>query len=375
MRALRRIWQGMGRALARMLRLIGSALRFLWRWALRLVLVLAVLLLGLLSPVAYTEMACRAPMGTQDYQPLIADPDWQRPESRSLTTYPEWHIVYAYQDYAEVIAKGDPHAFAYTKAIAGFWSSLCPLAKLAAGHGGFDTASKMTIYTIGVSFTAELLLKAAYEESFGRLATLIRGKERAALDEVSARQAADYAVFLHQTPWYKWDFRRDLAELRDASRGSFRDRERLLALGLEYRAKAAYAGAIAEAVAATGEDQLRMRSIVRGLPADWFGAEPEVAVISERPEGVEIETPRYAEFTELARRIAAAGGDFVEIAGNDEILITMLAPNADPAMLYSVQRQGFGDWRQLALVPVADLASAIRAMRASPRRLEHIYDY
>ena len=106
----------------------------------------------------------------------------------------------------------------------------------------------MTIYTIGVSFTAELLVKALYEETVGRVEALLRGAERAELDDVSARQAADYAKFLQQTPWYKWDFRSDAAELRVASTGSMRDREREFALGLEYGAKAAYAGVIASAV-------------------------------------------------------------------------------------------------------------------------------
>jgi hypothetical protein len=75
-----------------------------------------------------------------------------RPEERTFTTYPEWHIVHAYEDYARVIASADPHDFGYLQAITGFWSSLCPLTGLADQHGGFTTQSKMTLYTIGISF-------------------------------------------------------------------------------------------------------------------------------------------------------------------------------------------------------------------------------
>lgn len=364
MQILRAIWQ----------RVLGT-FRLIWRWLLRLALLAAVLILGLLAPVAYTEIACRAPLAPSSYQPQISDPAWQRPEARTLTTYPEWHIVYAYEDYAKVIASKDPHSFSYLAAIKGFWTSLCPLAKLAGNHGGFDSTSKMTIYTIGVSFTAELLLKATYEETLGRIATWARGPQKAHLDQVSAEQAANYAEFLHQTPWYLWDFDKDKAELNAKASGSWRDLERRLALGVEYGAKAAYAWAIAGAVAATGNDQLRMQSIVKGLPPSWFDAEPEVQVIETRGSDLLIETPRYAAFTALAQRIAAAGGDFAEIAGNDEILISMLAPTSDPAMLHSAPRQGFDDWRQLALLPVSDLAGALRALSSGPRRLEHIYDY
>jgi hypothetical protein len=215
------------------------------------------------------------------------------------------------------------------------------------------------VYTIGVSFTAELLLKAAYEETIGRLFS----GTRAPLDDLSARQAADYAVFLHQTPWYRWDFTRDAAELEAAATLALRDRERRLALGLEYRAKAAYARVIAAAVAAVGEDQLRLRAVVAGMDAGVLAALPEVVVVETLPQGVVIEAPRYRAFTRLAEQIASAGGDFVEIAGNDDILFTVVTdqPGAEGAV-HSFPRQGNPGFRHLVLVPVAELAGALRAL-------------
>ncbi|WP_275982040.1 hypothetical protein [Frigidibacter sp. ROC022] len=349
----------------------------LWRWLRRLALALVLLILGLLSPVAYVELACRGAPVEDGYAPLIADPAWQRNESRTYTTYPEWHIVYAYEDYAEVLKRGDPQDFGYLRAITGFWSAACPLARTAAAHGGFDTRSKQSIYTIGVSFTLEMLMKAAYEETLGRGATWIRGPERSALDHVSARQAGLYSRFLHQVPWYKWDFRNSARELTATPARGFRDHERRLALGLEYRAKAVYAGLIERAVQEVGADQLRMRSIVAGLPPETLAALPQVAVIAERPEGVEIETPRYEAFNRLAIRIADAGGDFVEIAGNDQIMVTVLGSGAAPVgrLIHSARRQGFGDSRQLLELPVPELAGAIRTLASGPLRLEHVYDY
>ena len=38
-----------------------------------------------------------------------------------------------------------------------------------------------------------MALKAAYEETFGRIATWVRGSDRALLDDISARQAASQA--------------------------------------------------------------------------------------------------------------------------------------------------------------------------------------
>lgn len=344
------------------------------RWLRRLALALVALVLLVVSPVAWTESFCRGAPGGQGYIPLYPDPEWRRAESRTLTTYPEWHIVHAYDDYARVIATGDPHDFAFLRAIAGFWTALCPLAERSAGMGGFTGDSKTTIYTIGVSFTAELLLKAAYEETLGRVATWVRGSERSPLDDLSAGQAADYAAFLQQVPWYQWEFRGDAAALEAAASDAFRDRERALALGLEFRAKAAYAGVISAAVAGIGADALRLRSVVTGLDPAALAEIGGATVVATLPGGVVIETDRYRAFTRVLERLAAAGADMAEIAGNDEILFTAISDRPEaPGALHSFRRQGYGDWRHLVLVPVPELLDRLR--RPGELRLEHVHDY
>jgi hypothetical protein len=346
--------------------------RAVFRLIRRLVLLVIVLVLGLLSPVAYVEVMCR-PQGPAPARVPLVGAEWQRAEGRTLLTYPEWHIVHAYADYAEVIRAGDPHDFGFLQSIGGFWSSTCALAKASGPHGGFPWETKQMVYTIGVSFTAELLLKAAYEETVGRLVTLLRGEGRAALDDLSARQAADYAVFLQQVPWYKWDFARDATELDSAATGGLRDRERRVALGLEYRAKAGYAKVIEAAVAAVGADALRLRAVVSGVDQPTLAALAEVQVIGTVPEGTVIEAPRYRAFTRIAETIAANGGDFVEIAGNDDILLTVVTDAADPAALHSFARQGNPGVRHLLLIPVAALGATLRGL--PPGALEHIHDY
>jgi hypothetical protein len=347
--------------------------RRLLRWLTRIALALLLVVAGLLSPLVYIETMCR-PQGTPTaYTPLLP-PEWQRAEARTLLTYPEWHIVHAYDDYAEVIRTGDPHQFGFLSSITGFWSSLCALSQASGEHGGFDWMTKQTAYTIGVSFTAELLAKAAYEETLGRAATWIRGDARAPLDDLSAQQASDYATFLQQVPWYQWDFTRDAAALDAASTGTFRDTERRLALGIEYRVKAAYARVIAAAVASVGADQLRLRAVVTGISAEALAALPGVQVTATRPEGIEIEAPRYRAFTRLATAIAAAGGSFVEIAGNDDILFTVISDKPTMAgAIHSFARQGNPGYRHLVLLPVAGLTAALRSLPDGA--LEHIHDY
>lgn len=349
-------------------------MRFLWRWLKRGVVAVVLLILLFLAPIGYIEIACRGDAVADEYRPIISTPEWRRAESRTLLTYPEWHIVHAYDDYARVIRDGDPHEFAYVRAIAGFWTALCPLTERAAAMGGVTGNTKATIYTIGVSFSAEMLAKALYEETLGRVATWARGSSRAPLDDLSARQAKAYAEFLQQTPWYKWDFASDAEALTVGTGPGVRDWERRVALGLEYRGKAAYADIIAQAVEGVGADELRLRSLVSGIAADRLNGIEGVTVVETIPEGVVIETDRYRAFTTVAKRLSDAGADFVEIAGNNEILFTAIS-GASPAAdeIYAFPRQGYGDYRHLILVPVSRLADRLRNLNGLI--LEHVHDY
>ncbi len=341
----------------------------------RLGQVLTVLVIGLLAPVGYIELACRPDGQSGDYAAILPA-EHHRVEGRTLLTYPEWHIVHAYDDYARVISDGDPHDYDYLPSIAGFWTSLCSLSSASGKHGGFPTEFKQTIYTIGVSFTAELLAKGLYEETIGRVATWIRGDSRAPLDNLSALQAKEYSRFLRQIPWYKWDFTQDAAALSKRATSTFRDRERRIALGFEYGTKARYANVIATAVANMEPDALRLRMIVRGISAEELAIFDGVEVIAQRSEGIEIDTPRYRELTGLLAQMARAGGDFIEIAGNDDILFSLTSDEVEHGTaLHSFARQGYGDTRHLVLLSVTDLAETLRGIDGQALRLEHIHDY
>ncbi len=350
-------------------------MRFLWRWAKRIIALVLVLILGLLAPVIYVEIACRGDVLTSDYTPVLPDED-HRLESRTLLTYPEWHIVHAYDDYAEVIATGDPHEFGFLRAITSYWTSLCAFSEMAGQHGGADFETRQMVYVIGVSFTAELLMKAAYEETIGRAFTWLRGGERDPLDDLSAGQARGYAAFLQQVPWYNWDFESDAAALELAATPSLRSRERAFALGVENRVKAAYASVIANAVAGVGFDELRLRMIVTGLTEQELTDLAGIEVVGTQAGGIVIETPRYRELTGMMADLAAQGVEFVEIAGNDDIMFTAISPNlvAQDAFL-SFPRQGYDDYRHLIMVPVQSLAERLRGLDAVGLRLEHIHDY
>lgn len=343
------------------------------------------LLVLLLSPIVHVETFCRADVEQESYAPTITDSAFQRAEANTYLTYPEWHIVYAYEGLARTLSTGDEHGFGYISSVMGFWSSFCALNRRANRHGGGDFATRATVHTIGVSFTLEMAAKALYEETLGRLFAIIRGSEKTPQDDYAAGMAADYAAFLQQVPWYEYDFDRATAELWDQPMPSLlRGWERRLALGAEWKAKAAYAGVIAEAVAAVGPAQLRIRSIVQGLPRERLAAIGDVNIIDADTGAnqVIIETPRYRKFTEILRAIAAAGGTVVEIAGNDDIMASLVEPPdaAPDALVHAVTiirigRDGYDGRRLLVSAKVRDLAALIEDIDAGELELEHIYDY
>lgn len=121
-------------------------------------------------PVAYVELACRgdSDVTAKTSQPVMTDAVFHRHEANTYLTYPEWHIVYAYDGLAETLKAGDEYAFDYFASVDGFWRATCSLMRVGDSHGGADWATRSMIHTIGVSFTVEMALKALYEETIGR---------------------------------------------------------------------------------------------------------------------------------------------------------------------------------------------------------------
>ena len=354
----------------------------IWRiakWPLRIA---AVALLVLLMPVGYVELACRGDAADQTYHPLITDATSQRSEANTYLTYPEWHIVYAYDGLAEALKTGDEHRFDYLSSVSGFWGSTCALMRVADAHGGADFDTRSMIHTIGVSFTAEMAAKAIYEETVGRITAWIRGGSKTPQDRAIAEMAVDYAAFLRQTPWYQYPFTREIRELWSTPTDGFvRGWERRFGIGLEFAAKAAYARVIGGAVAATAPARLTIRTVVTGVSAEDLGSISEVTVLGPRGGGLEIETPRYDLFTRILVEIARRGGTIQEIAGNDDIMVTMTVASGSQlrlhrgTLLHRMKRDGFASDRLIVEMKVAELAAFLRENPLGDPGVEHIFDY
>jgi hypothetical protein len=242
------------------------------------------------------------------------------------------------------------------------------------------------LYTIGVSFSAELAVKGLYETTLGRLTAAMRGAERTAEDRFALAVAEDYARFLRQTPWYAYPFGATLVrfwqETPRSGRHRLRKLERRLALSAEFAAKGLYAQLLG-LLAGLSPAERRLQSVVRGADIARLTADPQITLVSQiDDQHAVIETPRYRAFTEILLALSAHGGDMVEIAGNDDILVTVRAPLAHRIThqgvreLFAIPIQSRPGWRRLGLdVKVTELSPLIRALSGAPAEFEHVYDY
>ncbi len=343
----------------------------------RWLLGMALLALGLLlAPVARNELACTASAAPPPPRAALLPAEFHRPLANTLLTYPEWSIVHAYEDFAAVTRRSGEADFDYVGVVTGYWRSLCSLTHEASRLGPIGGDVRAMLAIIGVSFTAEMAVKGAWESTIGRLTAWWRGPEPTPEDQLALAVAEEYAAFLQQTPWYQFPFLGAMRRLWAQPLGQVswvRSVERRLALSMEYGGKAIYAVGIG-AMAGAAPAALTINSVVRAVPDAMLAADPAVTPRGPLGGGAWVQTPRYRAFTDFLRRVAAAGGDVVEIAGQDRILVTVILPESDgrAALLHAPLQARPGQARFGLLVRVDELAGLLRTLGPA---FEHAYDY
>jgi hypothetical protein len=335
-------------------------------WLRRLVLLAILSVIGLGAPIAYTEYSCRAPAPAEGRAP----PTTLDSAGRAYAALPGYAVARAEEDYAASVASGDPHEFAFVPAVMGFWNAACATVRGADANGGLPTDAKIAIYGEGAGFTAAFLAKAAYEETLGRAATMVRGEDRAPLDDLSAEQAAAFARAVAGPPGTKWDYAAAAGELIDQRGDSPRDWERMIALNIEYRARSALGNVVS--LPELPQAPAMLRAVVTGLDLAALQAIPAVSVAGPRSEGVQIETAGGADAVAPLTAIARAGGTIADIAGADEVLVLVDSPSEDDLGALVVLPNPGGGSRQVLALPVAELAPALLRFAEGPARVERL---
>lgn len=348
-------------------------------WLRRFVILAILFVLALGGPVAWVEFSCTGTPLSEDHTPLLPEAD-QRNEALTYLSFPKEYLIDARQDYARVIQTEDPHNYGYFGAVTGYWSSLCDLAQKARQHGEFAGDVKRDLYISGAEFTGEMVLKGLYEHTVGRIMTMVRGEDRAPLDDLSAQQAQRYALSLDRAPWYDWNFSADATALWDAKTGTPRDWERAIALRIENTVKQAAAGLVRSLSGSEeGQSATTTRAVVSGLSPDALSAIPGVSVTGQVQEGAVIETQRGAAFTNAILDVVRQGGTLVEVAGNDDILVAVATSErrgpAEISTVTSVREMGTDRYIHLLELKTWGMANRLKEFEQSGISVERIYDY
>ncbi|NUT00707.1 MAG: hypothetical protein HOP96_07010 [Sphingomonas sp.] len=335
-------------------------------------------------PILYIEIGCSSDAPPAEARKaLIQDKAWQREEARTWLTYPEWHIVYSADSFGRFLAKNPPSGYSYLRDIRGFWSSYCAVNQASAASGGADGGTRVMLYTIGLSFSAELLVKGAYENTIGRIFEWIGGWNSAD-DRYAAKVQRRYGAFMHETPWYEFPFGQAFRGLWATSEPKYpvRHWERRIALSGEYGVKTGYAKLIGAASGASlGRDERMLRFIAQARPGQLERIDRRFLSVGKvGSNGVLVEAPRYAQFTELLMKLSRSPVQLTEISGNDDIFVTALVPaktkpRKGSAQIMAMPLADRPGWQRIGVsTKVPALLPLIRSIRASGGEIEHVYD-
>jgi hypothetical protein len=314
----------------------------------------------------------------------------RRPVEDSYFSYPEWYIVWSYEERAQYLPKNVPSGFPYFASIGQYWKSYCFICGLTHSRHQFNFGDHLSSFVLGGSFALEYSIRGAYEQTIGRLSEWTSSHELVEEDAYAARVAREYADFVYIRPFYEFHFAHALAQLwRETplwGKHPIRKCERKFILSLDYGLEALYAWVLERASHLTyGVESDETYVWIESAPESVFKGFPRVKIVTEttRPTYI-VSIPRYQEFTDLAVQLAKHDVHFLQIAGNDEIMLTIVAPKnwsydlaaSDGSLLFTEDILTQPGVKRTALeCAVRSLGDILNKLASHGAKIEHIYDY
>jgi len=258
--------------------------------------------------------------------------DYSREEAATFLMLPEWYIVYNTAEYARFIGAHSPSSFPYGGSITQYWRYYGGMCAATKDVYPFSGGNHMMLAVIGSSFTGEYIVRGSTKHRRpshgmdrrprnprGRLCAEDRGRVRphhahSALVRVPilceggatlARDPDDGAAFHPEVG------------------------ERKLALTAEFTAKGIYGKVIGFTSGATyGAEELRIHAWIENVPDAAFADGVVKKAEQLGPRSYIVTLPRYEAFPTRAKLLVKQNVRFLEIAGNDDILATIIARGA-----------------------------------------------
>src|SRR5438876_10499161 len=279
--------------------------------------------LAVIVPLVYIEGTCSPTASATSAAapaaalPSIDEKGYRRKLDNTYFTFPEWYIVYSFEDFGRFLDSSSESHFNYLGHILGFWRSFCTINRAMPPAAESRSEVKTMIYVIGISYSAEYAVKGLYENTIGRVFEWIRGEKRTPQDDYARAVLQDYAAFLYTVPWFKYPFREKLDGLMaitTPTQSIPRTWERGFALGAEYFVKIGYASLIQKALDASGDDEPRdIMFVVAALPPQVLAKEPRIKPIRALAQQWQlVQTPRYKALTEILQGLLDQGFGLAE---------------------------------------------------------------
>jgi len=342
---------------------------------------------------AFVKPAAGAlPMSTR--QPGAASPDIgeknRRSEEDAYYSYPEWYIVWSYEARAQYLPTNLPSGFPYFASIGQYWRSYCFICGLTQSRHQFNFGDHLSSFVLGGSFALEYSIRGAYEQTIGRLSEWTSSHELVEEDAYAARVAREYADFVYIRPFYEFHFAHTLKEFWKETplwgKHPIRKWERKFILSIDYGLEALYAWVLEKASNLTyGVESADTYTWIENAPETLFQEFPRIKAVKEvSSHSYVVAIPRYQEFTDLAVKLAQCDVHFAEIAGNGEIMLTIVAPKkwrydlpaTDGTLLFTENFLTQPDLERIALeCPVRSLHAVLIDLASRGAKIEHIYDY
>lgn len=345
----------------------------------------------LADPLATSPSASRVTQ--EDKQQLVSNiPQYIKGEEQTYLTLPEWYLVFNPNEYAQYLTSGNnPSNFPYLASIDEYWRLYDRVMHLTTDIYPENNEYKTMLNVIGISTTVEFLIKGFYETTVGRFSFWTASNSTP--EDLHIQQAhTAYSNLIYHEPWYVFPFSEWLGKIWTDTPffgpNFIRKMERKILFTLEFGFKTIYAKLIGLGATSTNDPsdgKVKMHVI---LPIDMKTDRLEVIDnrISELHDfgGDEriISIPRWGGFTEIIPKLASNKVQFIEIAGNEDILVTVITDKGRSVQLSDSQYlfdslviSPKGKQRLVYSIKVAALADFINALDKYDLILEHIYDY
>jgi hypothetical protein len=314
--------------------------------------------------------------------------DYSRPEDDTYLSYPEWYIVWSYQEKADFQQSHLPSGFPYFGAVRQYWSSYCCISRLTRGKYPFNAGEQVMLVVIGTSFSAEYILKGLYENTIGRLSEWTSHHQPVEEDRYAYQVAREYADSVHIRPFYEFHFAKHVKGLWSEAplwgAHPLRKWERKAFLTADYTLEAFYCWLIEKATHLSyGYEPSDMYGWIDNADESIFQQLPRMKRVKQvGPRDFVVDIPRYQEFTSIASELARRKINFVEIADNSQITLSVLASPAwrydhpDAHVLFSTPILTHSELDRFVIgCDVSSLSSVLSALASDPVTIDHLYDY